>query len=67
MEAVASSEIKGDVTVLRERVEGLQPALATVGVRPGRCREAERQKFQDEAASKAVRPLTAYGTQVCKA
>ena len=67
MEAVATPEIKGDVTLLRQRVEGLQPALAAAGYDPTKVPVADRKKLQDAAAAKASDRLSSYGAQVCKA
>ncbi len=67
MEAAASGEIRPDVEVVAKAIEDLQPALAAVGYDPTKVPEAERKRFQTEAANEASNRVTEYGTQVCGA
>ena len=66
LEAAAPSEIKGSLTVLRERIEGLTPALDGVGYVLNNVPQADRERFQDAAAQQATDKISAYGTQVCE-
>jgi hypothetical protein len=66
MEADANAEIAPDVTLLRERIQALLPALAAVGYDPMKVPEADREQLQDEASQQASSRLTAYSTQVCE-
>ena len=67
MEAAASDEIRADVELVTKAIEDLQPALAAVGYDPTKVPEAERKRFQTEAANEASNRVTEYGTQVCGA
>jgi len=66
MEVVASSEIKGDVALLRSRIEELQPALAAVGYNPVQLSAADQARLRDKKSAEASDRISAYGTQVCK-
>ena len=66
LESAAPDEIKASLTTLRERIEGLTPALEGVGYVLNNVPQADREHFQDAAAQQATDKISAYGTQVCE-